>query len=66
MEYLPGKKRVLADTVSRASLGEVPPKEDELKVNMLERISITQSTYTDLQHYTANELHELYAIIQAG
>ena len=66
VEYLPGKKQVLADTLSRASLNEVPPEGDDLQVNMLERISITDTKYAELQENTANELHELYTIIQAG
>ena len=66
VEYLPGKKQVLADTLSRASLNEVPPEEEEIQVNMLERISISERKYAELQQNTANELHELYAMIQAG
>jgi len=65
VEYLPGKKQVLADTLSRASLNEAPP-EEEIQVNMLERISISEPKYAELQQNTANELHELYAMIQAG
>ena len=64
VEYLPGKKQVLADTLSRASLNEAPP-EEEIQVNMLERISISGPKYAELQQNTANELHELYAMIQA-
>ena len=48
-EYLPGKKQVIADTLSRASLNEVPPKRKEFQVNMLERISVTQEKYQELQ-----------------
>ena len=33
---------------------------------MLERISISEPKYTELQQKTANEFHELYAMIQAG
>ena len=66
VEYLPGKKQVLADTLSRASLNEVPPEEEEIQVNMLERISVSEPKYAELQQNTANELHELYAMIQAG
>ena len=33
---------------------------------MLERISISEPEYTELQQKTANEFHELYAMIQAG
>ena len=38
VEYLPCKKQFLADTLSRASLNEAPPEDDELQVSMLERI----------------------------
>ena len=58
-EYLPGKKQVLSDTLSRASLNEAPPEEEEIQVNMLERISISGPKYAELQQNTANELHEL-------
>ena len=64
--YLPGKKQVLADTLSRASLNELHADEEEIQVNMLERISISEPKYTELQQKTANEFHELYAMIQAG
>ena len=43
-----------------------PPEDDELEVNMLERISIIKAKYAQLQQSTANELHELYSIIQTG
>jgi len=66
VEYLPGKKQILADTPSRASLNEAPPEEEEIQVNMLERISISEPKYAKLQQNTANKLHELYAICQAG
>ena len=62
VEYLPGKKQMLADTLIRASLDE----DDELQVNMVERISITEAKYAQLQQSTANELHELYSMIQSG
>ena len=65
VEHLPGKKQVLADTLSRVSLNEAPPEEEEIQVNMLERISISGPKYAELQQNTANELHELYAMIQA-
>ena len=65
MGYLPGKKQVLADTLSRASLNELHADEEEIQVNMLERISISEPKYTELQQKTANEFHELYAMIQA-
>ena len=35
-------------------------------MNMLGRISISEPKYAELQQNTANELHELYAVIQAG
>ena len=63
VEYLPGKKQVLADTLSRASLNEAPLEEE---VNILERISISGPKYAELQQNTANELHELCTMIQAG
>ena len=66
VEYLPGKKQMLADTLSRASLDEMPPEDDELQVNMVERISITEAKYAQLQQSTANELHKLYSMIQSG
>ncbi len=49
VEYLPAKKQVLADTLSRACLNEVPPEEEEIQVNMLERISISEPKYAELQ-----------------
>ena len=63
MGYLPGKKQVLADTLSRASLNKLQVDEDEIQVNVLERISISEPKYTELQQKTANEL---YAMIQTG
>ena len=66
VEYLPGKKQVIADTIGRASLNEVPPERDEFQVNMIERISVTPTKYLQLQQNTGNELIELYAIIQSG
>jgi hypothetical protein len=42
VEYLPGKKQVIADTLSRASLNVMPPERKELQVNMLEKISVAQ------------------------
>ena len=63
-QYLPGKKRVLADTLSRASLNELQADEDEIQVNILERISISEPMQNS--NKTANEFHELYAMIQAG
>ena len=61
--YLPGKKQVLADTLSRASLNELQVDEEEIQVNVLERISISEPKYTELQQKTANEL---YTMIQTG
>ena len=66
VKYLSGKKQVIVDTLSRASLNEVPPERDEFQVNMIERISVTPTKYLQLQQNTANELNELYAIIQSG
>ena len=45
VEYLPGKKQILSDTLSRASLNEEPLEEDEIQVNMLKRISISEPKY---------------------
>ena len=61
--YPPGKKQVLADTLSRASLNELQVDKDEIQVNMLERISISEPKYTELQQKKENEL---YAMIQTG
>ena len=47
-EYLPGTKQILADILSRASLNEEPLEEDEIQVNMLERISISEPKYAEL------------------
>ena len=66
VECLPGKRQILASSLSRASLNEEPLGEDEVQMNMLERISISEPKYAELQQNTANELHELYAVIQAG
>ena len=67
VEYLPGKKKqILADTLSRVSLVEVPAEEDEPQVNMVERISISETKYDELQQNTANKLHALYIMIQVG
>ena len=63
MGYLPGKKQVLADTLSRASLNKLQVDEEEIQVNVLERISISEPKYTELQQKTANKL---YAMIQIG
>ena len=63
MGYLPGKKQVFADTLSRASLNKLQVDEDKIQVNVLERISISEPKYTELQQKTANEL---YAMIQTG
>ena len=66
VKYLPGKRQILADTLSRASLNEEPLEEDEIQVNMPERISISEPKYAELRQNTGNALHELFAIIQAG
>ena len=63
VEYLPGKKQNLADTLSRASLDEVPAEEDELQVNMVERILISEAKHAELQQNTISELHALYTMI---
>ena len=60
------EKQILADTLSRASLDGVPAEEDELQVNMVERISISEAKYAELQQNTAKELHALYTMIQVG
>ena len=65
-EYPPGKKEVLADTLSWASLNELQADEDKIQVYMLERISISEPKYGELQQKTANKLHGLYAMIRAG
>ena len=44
----------------------MPAEEDELQVNMVERISISKAKYAELQQNTANKLHALYAMIQVG
>ena len=44
----------------------MPAEEDEPQVNMVERISISETKYAELQQNTANELHALYTMIQAG
>jgi len=59
-----GKKQVFADTLSRARLNEAPPEEEEIQVNTLERIVISEPKYADLQRNTSNDL-ERYAMIQA-
>ena len=48
VEYLPGTKQILADILSLASLNEEPLEEDEIQVNMLERISISEPKYAEL------------------
>ena len=60
------KKQILADTLSRVRLVEVPAEEDEPQVNMVERISISETKYAELQQNTANKLHALYIMIQVG
>ena len=59
VEYLPGKKQILADTLSRASLDEVPAEEDELQLNMVERIqypkqSMLNSSKTRPMNFTCS------------
>ena len=60
------KKQILADTLSRAIQDEVPAEEDELQVNMVERISISEAKCAELQENSPNELHALYTMIQVG
>ena len=48
VEYLPGTKQILADILSLASLNEEPLEEDEIQVNILERISISEPKYAEL------------------
>ena len=51
-EYILGKTtvvQVLADTLSRAGLNELQADEDEIQVNILERISISEPKYAELQ-----------------
>ena len=62
----PRKKQVLPHILNCASLDAVPLKEDAMQVNMLEIVSIAEQKSAKLQQNTANELHGLYAIIQAG
>ena len=42
------KKQILAETLSRVSLEEVPAEEDELQVNMVKRISISEAKFAEL------------------
>ena len=44
----------------------MPAEEDELQVNMVERISISEAKYAKLQQNTANEPHALHTMIQVG
>ena len=44
----------------------MPAEDDELQVSMVERISISEAKYAELQQNTANELHALYTMIQVG
>ena len=44
----------------------MPAEEDELQVNMVERISISEAKYAELPQNTANELHVLYTMIRVG
>ena len=45
-----------------AGLDAVPLKEDEIQVNMLEIVSISEQKYAKLQQNKANELHGLYVL----
>ena len=42
VEYLPGKRHFLADTLSRASLNEVPEEAAEMQVSTINRMSVSQ------------------------
>lgn len=48
LEYLPGKKHVLGDTLSRSRLNEVPLEEDELQVkeSQSQKLSMQNSRKT--------------------
>lgn len=59
VEYLPDKKQVLTDTLSRASLYKGPLEKDEIHVNMPERTSISEPRYEELPQNIASTLHEL-------
>ena len=56
VECLPGKKKkekkkkkkILADKLSKVSLEELPAEEDELQVNMVKRISISEAKFAEL------------------
>ena len=37
VDYLPGKRQILASSLSRTSLNEEPLEEDEIQMNMLEK-----------------------------
>ena len=49
VEYLPGKNQVVTDTLSRANLNIEPLEKDEIPENMLERVSISEPQYAELQ-----------------
>ncbi len=66
VEYLPGKKQWIADTLSRASPTDAPPEDEEFTVNMIDKMSVSDQKYAEFQQKTADELHELYKMILAG
>jgi hypothetical protein len=66
VEYLPGKKQFIADALSRASLDEVLQEDIDFKVNMIDKMSVSKAKYAEFQQKTANELNELYTVIQSG
>ena len=59
VEYLPGKKTDPSWHSQQSKPGRSASQEDELQVNMIERISISEAKYAELQQNTANELHVL-------
>ncbi|XP_031571389.1 uncharacterized protein K02A2.6-like [Actinia tenebrosa] len=68
VEYIPGKKQLLADTLSRAGIEETPKQEEEeeFQVNTIDKMSVSKPKYTEFQQKTANELNELYSVILTG
>ena len=68
VEYIPGKKQFIADALSRASVIEpdTTDPDPDLQVFMVDRISVAPTRYAEIQSKTANELNELYSVIQTG
>ena len=60
VEYLPGIKQILADTLNRASVDELPAEEDELQVNMVKEF---QSPKQSMPNSCKTQL---YTLIQVG